>query len=180
MPKTVIANPIELVTATLTRPTEAPAVQYATGDVMANSLTAPTVLTFANVADYAGQGGSILNLLVAGSANQATKPAFYIYLFDTAPTQPNDNAAWAPTDAEMATCLGWFALTAAGWQVANPGSGGDGNILTQWGGASLASRLQPFQCAAADRNLYAIVAMNNTYTPLSAEVFTFRLVAELR
>ena len=176
MPKTVIANPIKMVTTTLTRPTETPAVQYAAGDVLANSLTTPTVLTFEDIADEEGQGGKIVGFVIVDSANQSTKAQLALYFFDTAPAATNDNAAWAPTDAEL---LRMQARLASGsFVAANPGSGADGNALAY--PATAAYQMgYPFKCAAGSKDLYCVPTVLNTYTPLSAESFTFTLMVEL-
>lgn len=180
MPKVVSANPIKLVAATLTRPTESPAVQYTAGDAMANAVTGAAILTLTNAAAENGGSGVIRQADVIDSANQFVKAGIYLYIFDTAPAATNDNAAWAPSDADMTHCLGCIFFSTSYYQITNAGSGADGNCYCSWGGNTYLVKEFPFQCLHDSRNLYLVPVAQNGYVPLSAEVFTFNFLVEQR
>ncbi len=153
--------------ASYTRP--ANTTTYAAGDVLAESTSAATILTFANAARAVGGGGVIQNAVMVDSAAETLKPSIELYLFDTAPAMENDNEAWAPTDAEMEKCLGVIVFdgTATGKFKA-----GSGNGVVAADALSLS-----YQCAAASTSLFGIAVVRNAYVPVSAEKFTFRLAA---
>lgn len=154
------------VDASFTRPTGT--TQYTAGDQVADSASAPTVITFSDVARTEGGTGWIVDALCIDSANQATKPNFRLYLFDTAPTPNNDNAAWAPSDAEMATLLA--EIDFATWIIGKADSGADGNCAS-----FIANIAVPFVCAKDSKDIYGLLVERSTYTPISAESWTFRL-----
>jgi hypothetical protein len=154
------------ISATLTRPDDAE--QYAPGDQVANSASAPAPIEFADCARFNGKGGTIIDAVCIDSANQATKANLRLYLFDSAPTSNNDNAAWAPSDADMNKLVGYVEFT--GWEVGNGTAGANGNC------ASFAKAVNvPFVCAAASTSLYGLLVERGTYTPVANEAFTIRL-----
>src|SRR5438128_3248138 len=81
---------------------------YAAGDALSDSTTAPTTggFTFTNAARKSGGSGIILDACIATSADQATRLAGEVFLFNQAVTNINDNAAFAVSDAEIKTCVG--------------------------------------------------------------------------
>lgn len=152
----------KLITASYTRPADT--TTYAAGDVVADSTSAATILTFSSIARAAGLGGVIQHAQLIDSAAQTTKPDFELYLFDTAPTMQNDNAAWAPSDSEMEKCLGRIDFATANFKT------GSGNGMIQAANISI-----PFQCASSVSAIYGILVARNAYVPVSAEKFTVRL-----
>jgi hypothetical protein len=153
-----------IVSASYTRPADTTA--YGAGDVVANSTSAATVLTFSNIARGPGLGGVIQHALLIDSAAQSTKPDLELWLFDTAPTMQNDNAAWNPSDAELEALIGRIDFALGSFKTAGA------NGATQAANISV-----PFQCTAAVQAIYGVLVVRNAYTPVSAEKFTIRLHA---
>lgn len=152
------------VSATLTRPNTTD--QYAAGDEISNSTTAPAILELAGVVKRVGQGGVIRAIQVHGSVNAATDPTLDVFLFDTSHAINNDNAAFAPSDAQMLTCIGGVSMGTAFQSGAN-------NIMFQVRELNL-----PFVCAAASTSLFARLVERGTYTPASGETFAVVLLVE--
>jgi len=151
-----------LVEATLTRPSDT--TTYTAGDVVANSTSAPVVITFSNMAREAGLGGIIQGACCINNVAQTLKPDLELYLFDQSPTIQNDNAAWAPTDAHMKYCLGMIRFAPGNFNV------GSGNGIIRAEPPSLS-----FKCFTGVKALYGILVVRNAYIPTSAEEFFFRL-----
>lgn len=171
MPIDQIPNPLSLlrpvskvITVSKTRPADT--TTYAAGDVLAESTSAATVWTFPGFARAAGLGGILQGAELIGSTAQALKLDAELWLFDTVPTTQNDNAAWAPTDAELESSLGYIAFATANWKTA----GANGLIMVD----GLAKSLQ---CAAAATSLFGVLVARNAYVPTSAEKWTVRLHA---
>lgn len=152
----------KLVTVSKTRPADI--TTYAAGDVVNESTSAGTVWTFSNMVRGAGLGGVIQAAQLIDSAAQSTKPDLELYLFDTTLTTQNDNAAWAPADADMKTLVARIDFSLGSFKTAG------GNGVIQAVNLSL-----PFQCASGSTTLYGILVARNAYTPISSEEFTIRL-----
>ena len=88
------------ITITVT-PTLTVAGAYAANDYVGTSTTA---MTFANAARVSGGSGVIETAILVDGDLQSI--AAELWLFDTAPTPPNDNAAWSISDADALTCIG--------------------------------------------------------------------------
>lgn len=172
MPIQIIPDPLSLlrpvtkvITASYTRPADTNV--YAAGDVLADSTSAATILTFAGMARSNGLGFLVDGVTVGYSGAPATKPDLELWLFDTTVTMQNDNAVWNPTDANMQTSLGFISLPGANAVIASP-LANNGNMV-QHTPAGIKSR------AAITTSIFGIVVVRNAYTPVSAETFTFRL-----
>lgn len=137
---------------------------YAAGDVVAESTTAATILTFTSMAAANGGGGVINAAVLVDSLAQTLKPQFELWLFDTAPTMQNDNAAWAPSAAQLEKLVGVIVFNAGAFRVA----GANGAIHTDAIGL-------PYACDAAGTTLYGVLVARNAYVPGNAEKFTVRL-----
>ncbi len=137
---------------------------YNTADVVANSTTAAVILTFDGAATFEAGGGMIQAATLISSLAPATKPEFDLFLFDTTVVMENDADAFAPSDAEMETCIGVIPFLAANFVV------GNGNGLTQVRSVGL-----PYTCKANSTSIYGIVVARNAYVPGALEKFTFRL-----
>lgn len=148
-----------------TRP--ATTTQYAAGDQVSDSASAPAALEF-EAARFEGGTGVILDALCISSANQATKPNLRLYLFDTEPTPNNDNAAWAPSDADMLNLIGVVEFSA--WEVGTSTAGAGGNCASLVKGLNLA-----FKAVAGSQTIYGLLVERGTYTPVSAELLTVRM-----
>jgi hypothetical protein len=159
-PKTVCIE------ATLTRPADTTA--YAAGDAMADSTSAPTVLTFANCARENGGGGVIQSAVLIDSTGQATALDVDLVLYDTSITPTNDNAAWAPSDSDANTSVGFIAFR--GTSTSGGTSKSSNNNVIDPGALS-----KSFKCASSSKNLYGQLVARNAYTPVSGEAFKVRL-----
>lgn len=152
--------------ASVTRPSNANA--YAAGDVIGTA--ASDVIAFPNLARSNGGAGMIINAVVVDSASQATKPSLELWLFTVAPAAVADNAAFAPTDAELENLVGVIDLTSV--RVGNATVGAGGNSVLP----SAVSTL-PFKCEAGSTTLYGVLVVRNAYTPVADEKFTVILNA---
>lgn len=147
------------------------------GSVGANDFTTggtvAKCLKFANIARSNGGGALVVGALLIDSAYQSTLPQMRLFLFHTQVTTVVDNAAAAPTDAEMLYSVGHIDFTTTA--VPGDATAGTGNCEIQVPGSSLW-----VQCAAADVNLYGKLVAVNTYTPISGEVLTAKLKVAAR
>lgn len=160
----------EIVSSSFTRP--ANATQFTAGDVVGNTGTA-AVMTFADCAQAVGGSGTIVSGLLLDGANPATKLDAELWLFSVAPTAVADNAAFAPSDAELASLVGIVPFPVADWFVGKADVGADGNAVC------LGSKgVFPFACASGDTDLYGVLVARNTYTPVSGGVFTVKLAIQ--
>lgn len=173
MPIQILPDPLSLlrpvsttVTASYTRPADTNV--YAVGDVLANSTSAASILTFAGVARAPGLGFLLDGVTLIQSAAPTLPPSLELHLFDTSITMQNDNAAWNPTDADLARSLGYVKFP--GTQIAGAASGGNGNYVL-----SIPSDIKSRAAASATTSIYGVVVVRNGYTPVSGETFTFRL-----
>ena len=153
-----------VVQTTLTRPTEAPAVQYAANDAMTNSLTASTAITFANALRAAGQTGFVIGGRMRKSTTSVTNAQFRLHLFTAAPAAiANDNAAHAEAWANRLPYVGYMDLVSfrAGSDCAeSPG---------------ILSRTVLGYKPAAGTSLFGVMQALAAYTPVSAEAFAISL-----
>lgn len=155
---------ITSVSASVTRPADTTA--YASGDLVANSTTAGSVvpLTFTlNNTSATGQA-ILLRVRLAKTGTSTTNASFRLHLYQsTAPTCANgDNAAWSTDQAanylgniDVATS---FAFT--------DGAAGFGSAAA---GAEMRIR------TASGKVLYGLLEARGSYTPVSGEIFTATL-----
>lgn len=148
------------VTQTVTRPADTTA--YAAGDAVGG------VIAFAGAAK-SNEGGVINQLLVIDSANVATKPDLELWLFDTTIAAAGDNAAFAPSDAEIATLIGVILIPTASFKIGNAVAS-TGNSMCDLQNLGL-----PFNCKPGVNAIFGQLVARNAYVPLSGEVFTLRL-----
>lgn len=164
VPVTAIAG---VVSASYTRPADTNV--YAANDALSNATsTTHAVLTFSDVGRKNGYTGFIYDVVCVDSGNQSTKPQLELWLFHTAPTAMEDNAAFDPSDAEVLNCVGIFSFNT--WVQGNDTAGAGGNCRSRSD-----ERNVLFTTAATDNDLYGCVKVKNAYTPLSGEIFTFQI-----
>lgn len=166
-----VANEPVNISASITRP--ANTTQYAVGDAVSESTTTPAGLVFSNAARIRGGKGTVLSALLIDSANQATKGDFDLFLFESAigAARFQDNAAFAPTDAELETLVGVISFAASSFVAGNATAGASGNSCC----LGLIGSPISFQAGATSRTLYGVLVARSTYTPVSAEKLTVRL-----
>ena len=152
------------VTASFTRPDDT--TQYTARDVCGTNPA--TNLTFTNCVRDVRSGGAIMGVSLVDSAAQSTAGTFELWLFTAAPTAVADNAAFAPTDAEVRTVVGVVPLSTA--YVGTVTSGANGNRFYTSGAINI-----PFRTASTTRNLYGVLVASNAYTPVAQEVFDVTL-----
>lgn len=153
-----------VVDASLTRPNDTTA--YDDGDSISDSTTTPAPLAFAKAARGAGQGGIILSALLLDGANQSTPGAFELRIYDRPITAGNDNAAYAPSDADNAKLVALVMFDTA--VVTNAGSGVDGNQA--FGPVAVNAGF-----VSPDGNLYGQLVARSAYQPIEEETFLVRL-----
>ena len=125
--------------------------------------------------------GDIVGAVLHSNQNNTTlKLDGAMFIFSNQVAHIADNAAFAPTDAEMRTCLGVIYFSAANWIAGLDTAGVNGNSLCigEPSGYSFRTDL-PFAVNAvgnASASLYGLLKTLNAYTPISAEVLTCDLI----
>ena len=167
-PNQTVGGKVNISRASFTRPNDT--TTYAAGDVMADSTSAATILTFDSAAAYVGGSGIIQAVTGIDGAYQALGLAADLFLFDTAPASyGNDNAAFTPTDAELLRAIGVATFSATGWSGGDLTSGATGNAIQ-----SVIVSL-PFKCKVDRSKLYGILVARNAYVPIAQSPFYFNL-----
>ena len=167
-------NELRFVESTITRP--ANTTLYTAGDALSDA-TGDAHFTFPRVLVGRANTGEIRSAYLIGTARQSTEPDLELYLFhtDIATTADNDN--FAPTDAEMATCVAVIEIPSADMRTVGPTGSGGGRAQFMTRVDRLGSRM-PFQGVIANGEvaLYGQLVVANAYTPVSAEEFTIGLI----
>lgn len=155
-----------VISASFTRPNNTDA--YTAGDVVCNSTSAPTVMHFEESVRVVGGSGVITKASILDYANQGTKLECELWLFTDDPAAVNDNAAFAPSDAELANLIGVIPIVDD--YVGLSGSGASGSVVIQSAIVDL-----PFQAATATSTIYGVLVARNAYTPIAQEPITVRI-----
>jgi hypothetical protein len=151
--------------ASFTRPSDTTA--YAAYDSIADSTTAPTLLSFANCANAVGGQGYIVKARLL--TNQKTCTArFRLSFYHTAPSPVNDNAPKPMLYANKDKLIGRIDL--------DPCNTED---TTSDAAYALSTTLLPYVCAAADTTIYCILTTLDAFTPASAQQFFLEITCEL-
>lgn len=136
---------------------------YASGDLVANSVTAGAVvpLTIGASKDAAGSG-RIRRVRLSKTNPVITNAAFRIHLFRSAPVVANgDNGVFSP-DGLAKGHIGSFDVTVD--KVFSDGSAGSG--------VPTSGTEVPFIMGAGQKRLFALVEARGAYTPTSGETLT--------
>jgi hypothetical protein len=153
------------ITASITRPADTTA--YAVNDTWADSTASPTTggFTLTGACRTSGADGLLQGLAIVSSNDPATTLQGELWLFDSAVTAVNDNAAYAlsDTDAVKLVPAGVIPFTLATSQA-----GAGANSVY-----SAANLNVPYRCSGS-ANLRFLVKVKNAYTPASGEVLTVR------
>jgi hypothetical protein len=148
------------VSTDVTRPADTTG--YVNGDCWSDSTSAPTSggFTFTGAARASGGSGIITDAIIVSNNDPGTQLQGEIWIFDTAVTNVNDNAALVVSDAEIKTFVGKieFSMEDAGNNMAYH-----------------ARYLNIGFTTVGSANLRFLVKTKNAYTPASAEVLTVRL-----
>jgi hypothetical protein len=168
----IVGSATTVVGVELTRPADTTA--YTAKDVVSDSTSAPTVLTFANFARVNAGSGIIVRARLM--TDQKTNTAqFRLHLFHTAPTATNDNSPYLLLYSNAANRIGMIdfpAMTsedstnstaAATMRPSSDGGFGPPNL---W-----------YQAAAASRAIYGVLEAVTAFTPASGQKFYIELAA---
>lgn len=137
---------------------------YASGDLVANSTTAGSVVAPSIALNPANGGlGRIRRCKLKKSGTSVTNAAFRVHLFRTAPTVTNgDNGVWLPTESGY---VGSFDVT-----VDKAFSDGAVGLGLPTVGTDIT-----FSQPADKKRLFILLEARGAYTPASAETFTVSL-----
>ena len=159
----LVSNYIARPSGNFTRPSDTTA--YASGDLVANSVTAGSVDAVSiAVARASGGTGSIRRALLRKSGTGITNSIFRIHLYEADPSTVTngDNGAWSTSG--VADYLG--AIDVVIDRAFTDGAAGEGVPLA---GGEINFDL------TGTANVYALLEARGAYTPASAEVFTIEL-----
>jgi hypothetical protein len=150
--------------ATFARPANTTA--YAANDAVSDSTSAPTVLTFNTVSKRPAVSGYVVKarLITDQSTNTAQ---FRLWLYHTAPTAINDNAAFTYLYADRAKLAGYVDLG----PLQTEGSGSDAAFATE-GTVRL-----PF-VNGPTRALYGLLETKTAFTPASGQNFYVEITTD--
>lgn len=145
------------VSVDVTRPADTTA--YAVNDCISNSTSVPTTFTISNAAKASGGSGLVTDIVMVSDADPVTPLQGEIFIYDSSVTSPNDNAAYAISDADAKKCVAKvpFALEDIG-----------NNDFFHAQGLNIG-----FTCIGT-ADLRFLLRAKNAYTPANGEVFTFR------
>lgn len=148
-----------------TRPADTTA--YAANDAIADSTSAPTLLSFANCANAdAGQGYIVKTRLMT---NQKTCTArFRLSFYHTTPSPVNDNAPKPMLYANRDKLIGRIDLDPCNTE----GTTSDAAYV-------LSTALLPYVCAENSTSIYCILTTLDAFTPASAQQFYLEITCEL-
>lgn len=145
----------------VTRPADT--TTYAAGDAISDSTSAPTTggFTLSNMGAASGGSGVITDIWIA-SSNPAATTALQgeLWIFDTAVTAVNDNAAFAISDAEVKTGLAVVPFLTTT------------DTNNSW--AHVQGLAIGYTCVGS-ANLRFLLKAKNAYPPISGEVITVRV-----
>jgi hypothetical protein len=154
------------VSGTFTRPADTTA--YTAGDSVSNSASSPTVNSISGCVRINAGTGLLVKAVLVDLANQATAGLFEVWVFTSAYTLTNDNAANAFANTDLSSLVTIIPLTTS--YVGKSGSGSAGNrvYVSDTLNAS-------FKCAPSSTTLYWGLIVRNAYTPISSEQFNLIL-----
>lgn len=153
--------------ANFTRPADTTA--YASGDLVANSTTAGSVVPLSWKLQYSNINSpvTIKRAIIQTSATTVTAMTFRLHLYGASPTPANgDNGAYSTT--QSGTYLGYIDCDGS----TNPGAKfSDGAVAI----GAMASGAEINARTGAGTTIYGLLEAKAAYTPASAEVFTIDL-----
>jgi hypothetical protein len=155
--------------STITRPADTTA--YASGDLVANSVTAGSVtnLQFTTLARVSGGSGVIVGAQIQKSTNSTTNAAFRLHLFNTAPTYTSAGDNSAMTTVVVASAKGYLGYIDISAMV--------GFSDVAWGSGAPDNSRGGIPYVATAQIIYGLLEARGAYTPGNAEVFTITLDA---
>jgi hypothetical protein len=167
------ANPLPVkgglvvVSAEFTRPADTTA--YAIGDVVGNSTSAATPLAISGCARVNGGSGYIVRAALIADQKSIT-PSIRVHVFNSAPTQSNDNAAHRALYADVSKRVGEFVLG----PLVTPSDTANSTLSRA---VDMNLRV-PFVCGGSTTTLYFILETLTAFTPANAGKFTLQLAID--
>jgi hypothetical protein len=157
---------VELTGTTFTRPNDTTA--YASGDLVANSTTAGSVVPITFRLVY-GRGLMIHRAGLSKSTASVTNAAFRLHIYKDSPTVANgDNGAWSSISGKY---QGSIDLAAPGTAFSND--------FQSYGVYVNNSVYAPLYITAdADMRVYGLLEARGAYTPGAQETFTPSLIGQ--
>jgi hypothetical protein len=153
-----------------TRPADTTA--YAALDAVSDSTSAPTVLTFANLARVNGGSGYITKARLF--TDQKTNVArFRLHLFHTAPTAINDNSPYTLLYANRANRIGHIDFPACATEDPTNSTAASARVVPDGVSLPLA-----FKCADGAKTIYGLLETLDAFTPASGQKFWIELTAD--
>jgi len=137
-------------------------VQYAAGDIVANSVTAGSVVPVALAAGVPNHRGVVNRVRLFKSGVSLVASAFRVHLFERLPTSAAGDNAAISVNGRLARHIGSVDLT-----IATAHSDGAGAIAAP-------ASTTVYEADGAGQ-LYALVEARDTYTPVSGETFAVTL-----
>lgn len=150
------------VDVSMTRPADTTA--YAAGDAITTATSSAAAYTFSNCALVNAGTGTILDATLSHSDPNAALPNLELWLFDAAPAVPNDNAAFAVSDAEADAVVCVLKFYTSDY------SDSSNNRVYH-----MSNPPRVFKCAAATKTLYGVLKTLTAFTPTSAATFKVKL-----
>lgn len=150
--------------STITRPADTAA--YASGDLVANSVTAGSVnnLQFTTLARISGGSGVIIGAQIQKSTASTTNAAFRLHLFNTAPTYTSAGDNSAISTVVVASGKGYLGYIDVTAMVAFSD--------VAWGSGAPDNSRGGIPYVATAQIIYGLLEVRGAYAPGNAEVFT--------
>lgn len=148
-------------------------VAYAIDDVVSNSASAPTILTFPNMARVKGGSGYILKARLETNQNTCTAQ-FRLHLYQIALAAQQDNVQFVMPWTSRATHLGYIDFPA----METEGTGSFKAFSHIDLGTSVEHGKLMFTCTGTLRDIYGELETLSAFTPNSAQAFFIELGAD--
>lgn len=159
-----VADPVVAISTAFTRPADT--APYAASDVVSDSTSTPTLLTFPNAATIGGGSGMIVSARHLKTGTVTAGASFRLFLYRAGTVTPQaDNGAFAMSWTTRLNQIGWIDFAHQ--------AGGAGSDMT----ASLTTYVGlPYVCDISTTSLFGILTVTAAYTPTSAEQHAIELL----
>lgn len=137
---------------------------YNAGDAITTATSSAAAFTFSNCARVNAGCGTIIDAMLVMSDPNAVVANLELWLFDTNPTIPNDNAAFAFTDAEANTAVAVLKFYSSDY------SDSSNNRIYH-----MANPPRFFKCAGSSKTLYGVLKTLTGFTPVAQTTFNVKL-----
>lgn len=137
---------------------------YAANDAITTATSSAAGYTFSGCARVVGGCGTIIDANLILSDPNAVVANLELWLFDTVPAIPNDNAAFAFSDSEAAKVVAVIKFYASDY------SDSSNNRVYH-----MANPPRMFKCDAAATALYGVLVTRTAFTPVAQSTFQAKL-----